>query len=176
MLNQVYQTLGQNEPGTNYPLKTPIKAFVTNFDKEKYDPKTGKVKSQKLYLRDEQNEIAEVYLKGNFTPLKQAGEWFDFLVWPFKPEDVNKIYLMCWIQNQKTVQNAPQPTPQASYNGPQSMNSTQDGDMLTKIYNVLQAILESYLMSLPEGQRMAKQFENEQGLNEEMPDDTDIPY
>ncbi len=133
MFQQVYQTLGQNEPNSNYPLKTAMKCFVENFNKEKYDTDTGKLKSQKLYLKAENNEIAEVYLKGNFIPLTNLdkGKWYDFLVWPFKPQNSTKVFLCCWIQNQ---QSAPQ-------NAPQSTNSNDTVDLLTDIYGVLCKVL-----------------------------------
>jgi len=133
-----------------------------------YSKSNGKP-GQSLYLKDNDGDIAWVKLTGQFEPLSKGTKAI-FKVWPYKPPQSPKTYLYCWVQN----------APQASYNGPQSTNSTQD-DMLTKIYNVLQAILEVLnLMSLPEGQRMAKQFEKEQGLNEPIdetpPNDNDFPY
>jgi len=169
MLNQVQNNIGQNEPGTNYPIKTEIEALVMDAKAVEYSKSNGKP-GQSLYLKDNDGDIAWVKLTGQFEPLSKGTKAI-FKVWPYKPPQSPKTYLYCWVQN------APQPTPQASYNVPQSTN----GDMLTKIYNVLQAILEVLnLMSLPEGQRMAKQFEKEQNLNEPIdepvPDDNDIPY
>jgi len=127
MFQQIKDSLGQMDGENKYQLKTAVNATVVRVRELEYSKTNGKP-AQSLVLKDDDGEEEWVKLTGKFDPL-QAGQVFqkyEFLVWPFKPQQSPKTYLYCWIQRQvnqnsqppqSVSQRPPQPPQQANGNG-----------------------------------------------------------
>lgn len=119
MFQQARNNLGQKEPGTNYNIKISIYATVKQAKAIEYSKTSGKP-GQSLLLKDDDGEEEWVKLTGKFDVLNNShiGQRYEFLVWPFQPEQSPKVYLYCWIQRQ-----VPQDSQQAPQQARQSTNA-----------------------------------------------------
>uniref|UniRef100_A0A6M3XFV8 Uncharacterized protein n=1 Tax=viral metagenome TaxID=1070528 RepID=A0A6M3XFV8_9ZZZZ len=116
MFQQVKNLLGEKDETGQYQAKLLVHATVRQVKALEYSKSNGKPK-QSLYLQDQHGEQEWVTLQGKFDAMDQSyvGRAFEFLVWPFKAEQSQKIYLYCWLQRASSMaQAAPQTPPQAA--------------------------------------------------------------
>jgi len=118
---QVYNILGQQDD-KGYQAKLSVPATVQQVKGVEYSKSSGKP-GQSVFLRDNFGGEAWVKIQGKFDPLSQSqiGRTYEFLVWPFKPDNAPKTYLYAWIQRQV---NGPQTQPQTP---PQRPRETAQG-------------------------------------------------
>lgn len=156
MFQQAINSLGQFEPGTTYNVKTQIFATVKVAKLVEFSPKTGKP-GQSLLLVADNGEESWVKLSGKFDALDQnsIGQRYEFLVWPFKPEQAQKVYLYCWIQRQvpqQSRQSNPQAPPQVAQatNSPQGMDiSAQTIAIAERIVTAIEHIVQNSTFQRP---------------------------
>jgi len=112
---QVRNTLGQFEPGTEYNIKTTANCTIKRYKPVEYSKSSGKP-GQSLALETDEGDEDWVKLGGKFDPIDDnyLGKVYEFLIWPFKPDQATKTYLYCWIQRQTPSQSTPQASPQAA--------------------------------------------------------------